>query len=84
MEECCYVKTQFFKLSSWAEITNCQKGDQKLNKNTTLYVLIFEAKMEDFAVTQSPFPTPLQSSAGERRYVDKNLQKSAQILRRVN
>lgn len=36
-----------------------QKGDRKLNKSAILYVLLFETKMEDFAVTQSPFSTPL-------------------------
>ena len=66
-------KLSFLNFQVGQKLQIDQKGDQKLNKNTTLYALIFETKMEDFAVTQSPFPAPLQSSAGERRYVDKNL-----------
>lgn len=35
--------------------------------------LVFETKMEDFAVTQSPFSKPSSKAVQERRYVDKNL-----------
>ena len=51
--------TVFFNFQVGQKLQINQKGDRKLNKSTILYVLLFETKMEDFAVTQSPFSTPL-------------------------